>query len=131
MGWSRVLDSDYIKPIYSQKCDYQRRSTSRSLSTRTKCFVVVQTKQTLFFLPILLFSSWLFKYNTNAVSCVIVFFFSLCQSQNMHNHIHDCTACVLHVCVCAYLTSTSLNKATAVTPSAGGHLGSSSLWSLL
>lgn len=125
-----MLDSDYIKPIYSQKCDYQQRSTSRSLSTRTECFVVIHTKQTLFFCRYYFlvhgFSSTtkmlsavsLFFYSDRVKICIITFMIVLC-------------VCVLHVCVCAYLTSTSLNEATAVTPSAGGHLGSSFLRSLL
>lgn len=40
-GWRRELGSDYIKPIYRQKCDCHWRRLSRSLSARSNFFVVI------------------------------------------------------------------------------------------
>lgn len=98
---SRELDSIYIKSIYSQKCDCdwmcQSRSTSRSLSTKQTFFFVIQTNQTPSSVYMIVFYSWDRK---------ILYLITLMAV----------LLCLLHVCVCVYLTSIAMNKATAVTP---------------
>lgn len=69
----RELDGDYIKPIYSQKCDCQLRSTSRSLSTRTRLFVVIKPRHTQ---PLIFFHYYfsVLKYNYNAILKSVILF---------------------------------------------------------